>query len=181
MRCVYRIAWNIGGHKIWRISSPRLRWRLKMVTSLGLEPSPGCFRHRKVPSSPSRTVFSSITPSLCPVFRGIVSIDAASHTALSDDLCFLIKSLPHALVHLICLLLWGSATLEHRYFSRTILTATYSTIYYVMAGNIGGVLNLANFLKTAKPPNLNPPNISRYTVIHVLCIHVNNVLFVLRL
>ena len=28
--------------------------------------------------------------------------------------------------------------------------------YYVMARNIGGVLNLADYLKTAKLPNLKP-------------------------
>ena len=66
-----------------------------MATLLVLAPSPGCFRHREVPSSPSRTVFSSVCPYLCPVCRGIVGIGAASHTALCANLCFLINSLSH--------------------------------------------------------------------------------------
>ena len=37
--------------------------------------------------------------------KGIVSVGAASHTTLLAELCFLIKSLPHTLVHLFSLLL----------------------------------------------------------------------------
>ena len=53
-------------------------------------------------------------------FTMMASVGTASCTALLADLCSL-KSLPHALVHLFCLLLWESATLEHRSFPLQIL------------------------------------------------------------
>ena len=131
----YHIVGNIGRHKIWQICHERHLarfkfgrsqvpdwWCHKMATLLRLEPSSGCFRHREVPSSPSRTVFSSVSSYLCPVFTGIVSIGAARVT-----LCFVLTFASSSTVclmrsFLFCLLLCESAALEHRPFPLQIRT-----------------------------------------------------------
>ena len=96
---IYRITGNIGGPKIWWICHKRhlvgskladfesqtddiTKWWLHYEV-LGLEPSPDCFRHCKVPSSPGRTIFTAYLPVFnCLVFSGIVGIGAMSHTTL---------------------------------------------------------------------------------------------------
>ena len=119
-------------------------WRHKMATLLRLEPSPGCFGHREVPSSPGMTVFSSVSLSL-PCLQGYCQYrhreshrascqPLLSHQQFTSRACSPVLSPSLRECHT-----WAQALPSaDTYFSRAISTITLAH-YYVMAGNIGGV------------------------------------------
>ena len=177
--CDYCVAGNISGHTIWRICHERLlkgfladfesltgdvtKWQLYCC----------CFGHSEVGNkrTNSRTVFRSRPPYLYG--QGLWSLPSSYQTlfALQGSHC--------TAVNLFRLLRWESVTRQHMSSLQTLQQGhiawngywTYSrnnsnTVLCIVCQLCNGQnieqINLADFLKITKLPNLNSANIFRF-------------------